>query len=253
MSCPPHLNAKKSSFESSLQLRTVNDGGVLFDLEHDRLLKLNPVGVEIWKLLTAGECEPLIVHQIAERYGIDQERVARDVRAVLARIAELQLPISSSVSVHQLQSNSPAKTQPSYPWYGQDPTAARPNPKAVTVCLALIGLTVFDLILSLFSLKLLCTCVKQWPLRNRTRVDSDPVGQVCGAVDRATVWYPKKALCLQRSAVTTCLLRSHGIPACMALGVRPMPFMAHAWVEVEGSVVNDLPRVKSFYASLSSY
>jgi len=27
----------------------------------------------------------------------------------------------------------------------------------------------------------------------------------------------------------------------MTLGVRPRPFMARAWVEVEGCVVNDLP------------
>jgi hypothetical protein len=232
--------------------KTSQDGDVLLDIDHDRLLKLNPVGVEIWKLFTAGESEPLIVLKIAERYGIDQERVARDVRALLARIAELQVPLSSTISAEQLRPAAQEKKQPSYPWYGQDPTAARPKPKTVTVCFALIGLAVFDLILSFFSLKSLCTCVANWPTRH-TPAAPDIVGQICGAVDRATVWYPKKALCLQRSAVTTCLLRSHGIAARMTLGVRPMPFMAHAWVEVEGSVVNDLPKVKSFYPSLSSY
>jgi hypothetical protein len=232
--------------------KTSQDGGVLFDLEHDRLLKLNSVGVEIWKLFIAGESKPLIVHQIAQRYGVDQERVARDVRALLARIAELQIPLNSSVSTHHLQSSPQARAQPSFSWYGQDPTAVRPKPRTTTLCFALIGLAIFDLILSLFSLKSLCTCVAKWPVR-RSPGAPDAVGRVCGAVDRATVWYPKKALCLQRSAVTTCLLRSHGIPARMILGVRPMPFMAHAWVEVDGSVVNDLPRVKSFYASLTSY
>jgi hypothetical protein len=237
---------------SNLQLKPSRDGAVLLDIEHDRLLKLNPVGVEIWKLFTAGESEPLIVHKIAERYGIDQSRVACDVRALLARIAEFQVPPNSSMSIDQLPSNPSAKTI-SFPWYGQDPTAARPNPKTVTVCLALFGLMVFDLILSLSSLKLLCACVRRWTVSHQANVGSDAIGRVCGAVDRATVWYPKKALCLQRSAVTTCLLRSHGIPARMILGVRPMPFMAHAWVEVDGRVVNDLPRVKSFYASLTSY
>jgi hypothetical protein len=233
--------------------KTSQDGDVLFDLEHDRLLKLNPVGVEIWKLLSVGESEPLIVHQIAQRYGVDQERVACDVRVLLAKIAELQVPLNSSVSTHQSQPNPPAKTQPSFSWYGQDPTSARPNPRLSTVFLALIGLAIFDLILSLFSLKSLCACVKKWTVSHRANAGADGIGRVCGAVDRATVWYPKKALCLQRSAVTTCVLRSHGIPARMILGVRPMPFMAHAWVEVDGSVVNDLPRVKSFYASLTSY
>jgi hypothetical protein len=214
---------------------------------------LNPVGVEIWKLFTAGESEPLIVQQIAERYGIDQERVARDVRAVLARIAELQVPMTSSVSANQSQPIAQQERAPSYPWYGQDPSASRPKPNITTVCFALIGLTIFDLILSLSSLKCLCACVKRCTVSPYANAGPDAIGRVSGAVDRATVWYPKKALCLQRSAVTTCLLRSHGIPAHMILGVRPMPFMAHAWVEVDGSVVNDLPRVKSFYASLTSY
>ena len=237
----------------TLKLKPAQDGAVLLDIEHDRLLKLNPVGVEIWKLFTAGESEPLIVLKIAERYGMDQERVARDVRAILARIAELQVPLNSAVSTDQLRRAAQEMKQPSYPWYGQDPTAPRPQPKVTTVCFALIGLAVFDSILSLFSLKLLCACVKKWPVRHRAKETSVSTGQICGAVDRATVWYPKKALCLQRSAVTTCLLRSHGIAARMILGVRPMPFMAHAWVEVEGSVMNDLPKVKTFYASLTSY
>lgn len=36
-------------------------------------------------------------------------------------------------------------------------------------------------------------------------------------------------------------------------GGRPMPFLAHAWVEVEGRVVNDWPRVRQFYPPLGAY
>jgi hypothetical protein len=90
---------------------------------------------------------------------------------------------------------------------------------------------------------------QKWPIRQGADADSIVTGRVCGAVNRASVWYPKKALCPAFSR----LLRSHGIPARMTLGVRPMLFMAHAWVEVEGSVVNDLPGVKTFYPSLVSY
>jgi hypothetical protein len=79
------------------------------------------------------------------------------------------------------------------------------------------------------------------------------IGQICTAVEKACVWYPKKALCLQRSAVTTCILRSYGVPAHLVVGVRPMPFLAHAWVEAEGSVVNDFPNVRKFYKMLTAY
>jgi hypothetical protein len=253
MSSPASVINNKSEPRSSLRMSSLQDGGVLLDLEHDRLLKLNPVGVEIWKLLSVGESEPRIVQEIAERYGVDNERVERDVRALLIRIAELQVPMSSSVSTSQSQPITQREKRTSYPWYGHDPTAARPKPKTATVFFALAGLAIFDLILWLFSLKSLCYCVNKWPLRQYTDIRPDATGRVCGAVDKACVWYPKRALCLQRSAVTTCLLRSCGISARMMIGVRPMPFLAHAWVEVEGSVVNDLPRVNNFYDSLASY
>ena len=62
------------------------------------------------------------------------------------------------------------------------------------------------------------------------------------------MWYPETSLCLQRSATLTCLLRKSGVRAEMVLGVQQLPFRAHAWVEVNGSVVNDKPYVSEIYA-----
>jgi hypothetical protein len=73
---------------------------------------------------------------------------------------------------------------------------------------------------------------------------------ICGAIDSVCVWYPKRVLCLQRSAATTCLLKSLGIPAQLVVGAQQIPFRAHAWVEVEGRVVNDKPYVREIYAEL---
>ena len=68
------------------------------------------------------------------------------------------------------------------------------------------------------------------------------------AIDLAAVFYFKEVKCLQRSAVTARLLRWHGFPAEMVIGVRQVPFYAHAWVELEGTVVNDKPYVSQVYA-----
>jgi hypothetical protein len=46
------------------------------------------------------------------------------------------------------------------------------------------------------------------------------------------------------------LMRLRGWPAELVLGVRRMPFAAHAWVEVRGRVVNDDPRVQRQYSVL---
>jgi len=76
------------------------------------------------------------------------------------------------------------------------------------------------------------------------------VEQVCSAVDRACIWYRKEVLCLQRSAATTGLLRKHGVPAQLVIGAQQIPFRAHAWVEVEGRIVNDRPYMPEMYQVL---
>jgi hypothetical protein len=75
-------------------------------------------------------------------------------------------------------------------------------------------------------------------------------GKICSAVDLACVWYWKQVLCLQRSAATACLLRGHGVPAELVIGAQHLPFRAHAWVEVQGLVVNDKSYTKEMYAVL---
>ena len=236
---------------------TSEDGGVLLDLDHDRLLKLNSVGVEIWKLLSAGDTEPQIISKIVNKYSVDPQRVAGDVHALRRKIAELGLVPGTSV-FSAFGDGAPLTAshgkQPSFPWYGQDGINSKPDDATfASVLSAFLGLATFDIILSFLSLKRLCFCVKKWPTKAGPPADSNAIGQLCSAVDKACVWYPKQAVCLQRSAVTACLLKSHGIPARLAIGVRPMPFLAHAWVEVDGSIVNDWAGVKKLYQSLAIF
>ena len=76
------------------------------------------------------------------------------------------------------------------------------------------------------------------------------VESICMAVDVACIWYWKEVLCLQRSTATACLLKRYGVDAQMMIGAQQMPFKAHAWVEVEGRVVNDKPYMREMYAVL---
>ncbi len=79
---------------------------------------------------------------------------------------------------------------------------------------------------------------------------SQTSANVCRGVDIACVLYFKQVLCLQRSAATTLLLRRHGCPAQMVIGVQLLPFKSHAWVEVDGRVVNDKPYIPAVYREL---
>lgn len=60
---------------------------------------------------------------------------------------------------------------------------------------------------------------------------------VCNAVDLASVYYFHRVHCLQSAAAAVCLLRFHGIPADLVIGVQRLPFEAHAWIESDGQVV----------------
>lgn len=74
--------------------------------------------------------------------------------------------------------------------------------------------------------------------------------RICSAVDLACIWYWKRVLCLQRSAATACLLKRYGVPAQMVIGAQQIPFKAHAWVEVDGHVVNDKHYIPEIYVVL---
>jgi hypothetical protein len=64
---------------------------------------------------------------------------------------------------------------------------------------------------------------------------------VCEAVRRIVPFYWKRVRCLQSSVVTARVLRTYGTQADVVIGYRLAPFLAHAWVEVGGRIVNDSP------------
>jgi hypothetical protein len=96
--------------------------------------------------------------------------------------------------------------------------------------------------------------IRKWPISNsRRRNEGAELPAVCDAVHAAAVWYPKQTLCLQKASVTTSLLRQHGFPADMKIGVRKQPFHAHAWVEVDGQVVGDHQNVRKYFREIASW
>jgi hypothetical protein len=115
---------------------------------------------------------------------------------------------------------------------------------------AYLNLIRFDLYLARGNFAALYDKVGNYPV-GKTTPAPDAVERICSAVDMACIWYWKEALCLQRSAATSCLLRKNGIFAQMVIGAQQLPFKAHAWVEVNGRVVNDKTYLPAMYAILS--
>lgn len=114
---------------------------------------------------------------------------------------------------------------------------------------AYLGLIHTDLYLAHGSFAALYRRVRNCPIGSAANLP-DAIDTICAAVDNACIWYWKEVLCLQRSATTTCLLRRFGVPAQMIIGAQQMPFKAHAWVEVDGRVVNDKSYVREMYSVL---
>ena len=80
--------------------------------------------------------------------------------------------------------------------------------------------------------------VKSFPLRD-AKNGPDVKETIAASLDIASCFYPKQVLCLQRSTVLVKMLRARGIRAHMVIGAQKLPFKAHAWVEVDGKIVND--------------
>lgn len=112
---------------------------------------------------------------------------------------------------------------------------------------AVFGLLAYDIVNAVCRFETIYSAVKRWKVADRS-VDPDTIDRICRAVNYACVWYPKQALCLQRSFVMTRLLREHGVAARMVLGAQKIPFKAHAWVEVGDRAVNERSDVQAVYA-----
>jgi hypothetical protein len=120
---------------------------------------------------------------------------------------------------------------------------------SLLVLQAYLRLIQFDLYLARGDFEALYNKVRNCPIGNMP-MSPNASEQICSAVDMACIWYWKQALCLQRSAATACLLKRFGVSAQLVIGAQQIPFKAHAWVEVDGHVVNDKLYTPEMYAVL---
>jgi hypothetical protein len=116
---------------------------------------------------------------------------------------------------------------------------------------ALVRLIQFGGYVSFQNFDALCQRVRACPVRDDI-LSPVSVAAICHAIDLTAVLHLREIRCLQRSAAATCLLRDYGVPARMIIAARALPFRAHAWVEVDGAIVNDKVSTCSTYSLLES-
>jgi hypothetical protein len=80
-------------YEVSTGVRSTRneDGGIVLDIDHGQMFRLNPVGALILESLAKGSGETEIAKEIARQYCISEETAAADVREFLESLEEHKL------------------------------------------------------------------------------------------------------------------------------------------------------------------
>jgi hypothetical protein len=173
---------------------------------------------------------------------IAKDQIERDVRSVLEQLSKKELIIEARWTNHREARALNLPHAISRVFVGTLLT------ERLFGLAALFQLFLFDLTQALGGFRFVHETVKQWPVSKKQRPDA--ILKLSAALNHAARHYPKTVLCVQRSAALTCLLRSFGVPAETVIACRKVPFRGHAWVEVAGEVINENPKVQTFYNSV---
>jgi len=210
-----------------------DNGLVLFDLASGCYSSFNPVGALVWSQIEAGASTAEIIERVRHEFAdMNRDIIDRDVRAIVAKLMREGLIMTPRHDLPARQSSTPTPARDSIP----DPADGHAG--FFRTLVAFIFLVYIDLLMRLARFRRVYDTVRDTTTRHR-HPDPKAVGRTCRAIDKAARSYIKRAWCLQRSAACVCLLRRQGASAELVLGVRTFPFAAHAWVELDGRVLND--------------
>jgi hypothetical protein len=230
---------------------TDEDGSTILDIQHDKIYSVIGVSSLIWeKLATSshGVAVHAIVADLNERFhDVSRRTIEADVLKLLESFRSKGIIIEgNSDHLKPLFSQSIIR---SMTMLARVFTSFLFRLRLYTFT-AFLGIACVNLVLRILGFQTLCEAVKNWPIRYGADIPNARE-QICEAVKTAARWYPPQSVCLQRSAVATCLLRQSGVAADLVIGCRKIPFGAHAWVEVAGEVANDKKQVQQFYKVLT--
>lgn len=231
----------------SVRLAETQDGAVLLDIHQGLCLSMTPLAVEIWHMLKRNLSVDQITDGLAAEFGdVPKQRISGDVVEFVADLEQKGVLVRAQpVPRRGLAEKMLVVLQRRNGGY-QENTRRKAKTPHFLVLKALLGLLFFDLFRFGHDFTRTHGLVQLWRIAPIV-APTNTVESVCRAVNYACVWYPRRVLCLQRSAVTTCLLRSCGVQTQMVMGAQKFPFKAHAWTEVDGRAINERRDVQSIY------
>jgi hypothetical protein len=80
-------------FRLSEQVRSTHnrEGGVVLEIRHGRIFRLNSTGSRMLELLKQGHSEEEIANQVSREFGATREIASSDLREFLIHLAENQI------------------------------------------------------------------------------------------------------------------------------------------------------------------
>ena len=268
----PTVSIVDSPRPNTDRVKKHKDGSILLSISEDRVCKLNGVGAVTWMILEDSEARLTldeIVHALQQqfaainaegelRYEVSREQLRTDTTHFLEKVVAMSLVEVSAKpggpQFYSIKDDVSATTSATITTgtenFATETIDENIKPSKRETFSAFIGLLAFDLMLKFAGFKSLIKKVEGWSTAEPRTTNRELCRRVRGMVDRAQMYYPKKAMCLQHAAVVTCLLRQRGIPAEMVLAAQELPPKAHAWAEVMNEVVSDSPTVKMKYREL---
>ena len=270
----PSIAAPVPALSFSERAQRHKDGSVLLSISEDRICKLNGVGALTWMVLEESE-EPLSLQEVVQKlneqfktinsegellYNVSLTQLREDTVRFLTSATRMNLlqviTDSRKRDVYRINEGVSGTTTAPQRTTGGEAVLTSVSPvtdveiSIFETVTAFIGLAAFDLLLKFGGFKSLICVVKRRQTAEPRASDREISRRVRAMVDRAQMYYPKKAMCLQHSAVVTWLLRRRGVHAELVLAACDYLPEAHAWVEVDGEVVNDSAKVKESYREL---
>jgi hypothetical protein len=245
---------------SDVCFSTDQDGTIILDVRAGKFHSLIQSGSKVWSIIAAqprGITRPELIAQLVEQ----DEEFAREPRErVDEAIANILGQLTRDGLLESDQSNSHSTLQSLRYKFCVGLAAATRHAGNTLIrfhrveAAAFIEFLFYEVIRKLGGFSVRQKILHKWPTATVGRPNEvAKVPALCEAIHNAAVWYPKQTLCLQKASVTTSLLRQHGIPADMKIGVRKQPFHAHAWVEVDGKVVGDHQNVRKYFREIASW
>jgi hypothetical protein len=232
------------------------DGGVILDLRSGKFCGLNPTGAKIWRALQNSGVitQSSLVEMLQAEFSLQGRDLERHVEQFLGAMARKGL-VRKVESGAGREVTPPAETMQEDSFTATLPISCETSEATSTrvigmAAFATLGLIVAQAVLKLQGFCSLHRAMRGWPVRKRKRWDRSTIAEVSSAITKASRFCPRRVWCLERAAVTVCLLRWRGLPAKFVIGCQRVPFASHAWAEVFQAPVNEDPATIPLYRAI---